>query len=198
MELSDEQLMKAYQDGDEAAIETLIRRYAGYLLGYLTKMTRNRTLAEDLFQETFFRIHKKADTYQGKGSFKSWMMSIATRAAIDAMRKNKRRPITVSMDAQSDDTSPLTAFLPDDQPTPAEITSHSDQRHAVRLAIERLPDQQRSIVTLAYFEDMKYRHIAEILNCSVGTVKKQMARAVKSLARLLPRETYLMQKGGAL
>ena len=99
MEGLDESLVAAHLRGDPAAFRELVRRYGDGVLGYLFRMTGNRDQAEDLFQETFQRVHEKARTFRG-GSFKSWLFTIATRVTIDTVRRHKR-PATISLDQPS-------------------------------------------------------------------------------------------------
>ena len=84
-DLSDEALMQAYAGGDQAAFADLVARYSDRLLGYLVRLSRNREEAEDLFQETFRKVHQNAYRFQQRGSFKSWLYTIATNVALDAL-----------------------------------------------------------------------------------------------------------------
>ena len=97
---SDENLIAAHLKGDPTAFRELVCRYGDGVLGYLCHMTGNRDQAEDLFQETFKRVHEKAHTFRG-GGFKSWLFTIATRVTIDGARRRKRQ-ITISLDQESD------------------------------------------------------------------------------------------------
>ena len=98
-EITDESLMAAHLRGDRAAFGELVRRYGDRVLGYLLRMTGNRDQAEDLFQETFKKVHEKAHTFRGS-RLKSWIFTIATRVAIDAARRRKRRK-TLSLDQEA-------------------------------------------------------------------------------------------------
>lgn len=86
MEPNDEMLMTAYQQGDQTALAGLVRRYADSLLGYLTRLCMQRQQAEDVFQETFLRIHRKAGSFRAGSRFKPWLYAIATHLAIDNLR----------------------------------------------------------------------------------------------------------------
>ena len=187
MEGLDESLVAAHLRGDPAAFRELVRRYGDGVLGYLFRMTGNRDQAEDLFQETFQRVHEKARTYRG-GSFKSWLFTIATRAAIDTARRRKRVS-TLSLDRQidcEDDPSPLETVAAPDAEDPVEELVREEQKEQVRRAIESLPIGQRAALVLAYYQQLSYQEVAETLGCSVGTVKTQMSRALAKLARKLP------------
>ena len=99
MDLSDEALMQAYASGDQTAFADLVRRHGDRLLGYLVRLSRNHDEAEDLFQETFHKVHQNAHRFQQRGSFKSWLYTIATNVALDGIRKKKRRPKMLSLNA---------------------------------------------------------------------------------------------------
>ena len=185
---SDESLVAAHLAGDPAAFCELVRRYGDGVLGYLFHMTGNLSQAEDLFQETFKRVHEKAHTFHG-GRFKSWLFTIVTRAAIDSGRR-RRRLTVVSLD-QGDDCdqenpSRVSALADDSAPNPPDELVKEEQRQQVRQAIDMLPVKQRATLILAYYQQISYQEVAQVMGCSLGTVKTQMSRALAALARKLP------------
>jgi RNA polymerase sigma-70 factor (ECF subfamily) len=186
---TDESLVAAHLTGDAAAFRELVLRYGDSVLGYLFRMTGNRDQAEDLFQETFKKVHEKAHTFRG-GRFKSWLFTIATRVAIDGARRRKRQPVVVAVpeqDCDGENPSSLdTVAAAEDAPDPAEELARKEQKAQVRRAVESLPEKQRATLVLAYYEQLSYRQVADVLGCSVGTVKTQMSRALATLARRLP------------
>ncbi len=186
---TDESLISAYACGDKAAFSELVQRYGHSVLGYLYHMTGNRDQAEDLFQETFKKVHEKGHTFRGE-HFKSWLFTIATRTAIDAGRR-RRRANTISLNQEVDcgpqDGPTLAAVtVAEDAPDPAEEMIREEQKMQVRQAIEALPVRQRATLVLAYYQQLSYREVARVLGCSIGTVKTQMSRALGTLARKLP------------
>ncbi len=189
MEYSDESLIAGHLRGDAAAFRELVRRYGDGVLGYLFRMTGNRDQAEDLFQETFKRVHEKARTFRG-GSLKSWLFTIATRVTIDNARRGKRRQ-AISLDQETDcgpdDSSPLVAATVDGSAAdPADELVRQEQREQVRRAIDSLPVRQRATLLLAYYQQLSYPEVAQAMGCTVGTVKTQMSRALAALAKKLP------------
>ncbi|UCG59078.1 MAG: sigma-70 family RNA polymerase sigma factor [Phycisphaerales bacterium] len=188
MENTDESLIEAHRRGETAAFDQLVRRYGDHLLGYLIRMSGSRDQAEDLFQETFKRVHEKAHTYRG-GSFKSWLFTIATRAAIDNLRRRKRQSILSldqNLDCDGDGQELGAVAVADSSNNPAQVAVKTEQKAQVRQAVELLPAKQRATLVLAYFQELSYREVADVLGCSVGTVKTQMSRALQTLARRLP------------
>ncbi len=189
MESTDKSLIDAHRRGDKTAFGEIVRRYGDSVLGYLTRMTGNREQAEDFFQETFKRVHEKAHTLRSN-HFKGWLFTIATHVAIDGMRRH-RRLRAVSLNQKSDcadgDGEQLGAVaVADNSSNPVERAVRAEQKEQVRLAIKSLPAKQRSTLVLSYYQQLSYREVAEVLGCSVGTVKIQMYRALRTLTQRLP------------
>lgn len=185
METSDETLIVAHCEGDPTAFSELVGRYAAPLLGYLTRMVGDRHQAEDMFQETFMRVHMHAGSFRDGGRFKTWLFTIATRRSIDLLRKRGRRPSALSLDA--DETAPgLQAELADTSGNPCVAAARAEVKARVQSAVDSLPDRQRAVLLLAYFHGLTYAEVADALKCSLGTVKTHMSRALKTLAKRLP------------
>jgi len=189
MENTDKSLIEAHCRGDSAAFGELVRRYGNGVLGYLIKMSGNRHEAEDLFQETFKRVHEKAHTFRG-GKFKSWLFTIATNVAIDGLRRRRRmRVVSLNqkLDCTDRNSEELSAVaLADDSCEPSQEAAKAEQAELVRDAIESLPARQRATLVLAYYQQLSYPEVAKVLGCSLGTVKTQMYRALRTLGKKLP------------
>jgi RNA polymerase sigma-70 factor (ECF subfamily) len=159
-------------------------------------MSRNREQAEDLFQETFKRVHEKAYTFRGS-NFKSWLFRIATHVAIDGLRKRKRlRVVSLNqpLDCPGGNCETLEAIATaDDACDPSEQAQRAEQVERVREAIGSLPARQRATLVLAYYQQLSYREVAATLGCSTGTVKTQMYRALRTLAERLPDVTEVVK-----
>jgi len=189
MENTDKSLINAHCQGDPAAFDELVRRYGDRVLGYLIRMSGNREQAEDLFQETFKRVHEKAHTFRGP-QFKGWLFRIATNVALDGIRRGKHNK-AISLNQQLDYENPNSeqlsaAVTADSSCNPSEQASKAEQTEQVRQAIRSLPSRQRATLVLAYYQQLSYTDVAEVMGCSVGTVKTQMFRALKTLADKLP------------
>ncbi len=186
---SDRNLMDAYRRGEDGAFETLIRRHGAAVLGYLVKMTRNKDQAEDLFQETFQKVHENAGKFTGD-NLRPWVLKIATNAAICRWRKEKKYAavsLNASVACRDGEHCPtLESTLESAVPTPNEQAELKEKRQQVRNALKQLPTQQRAALILSYYHKLTYPQIAESLDCSVGTVKTHVFRALKKMAGLLP------------
>ena len=187
MENTDKSLIEAHCQGDSTAFGEIVRRYGDGILGYLMRMTGNREHAEDLFQETFKRVHEKSHTLRGS-EFKSWLFKIATNTALDGLRRkirirSREKSLNFS-DCEREQNAALA--VADYSRNPSAEVEKAEQIEQVRQAIVSLPDRQRATLVLAYYQQLSYHQVAMVLGCSVGTVKTQMYRALRTLAQKLP------------
>jgi len=189
MENTDRSLIDAHLQGDSKAFSELVRRYGDSVLGYLMRMTGSREQAEDFFQETFKRVHEKADTFRGN-RFKPWLFTIATRVAIDGFRRCSRlRVVSLNqkLDCADEEGEELGAVaVADNSYDPSQEAIMVEWKEQVRQALELLPAKQRATLVLAYFQQLSYPEVAQVMGCSLGTVKTQMFRALKTLSQRLP------------
>jgi RNA polymerase sigma-70 factor (ECF subfamily) len=188
MESTDRSLIDAHCQGDPTAFATLLRRHGSTVLGYLVKLTGDRCMAEDLFQETFKRAHEKARTIR-TDHVRPWLFRIATNLAMDGLRRKKSLKL-VSMTAADCDghgCPDFSAMIPAEAASdPAVRAELEERRNQVRRAIDALPPKQKTTLLLSYYQQLSYSEVADALGCSTGTVKTQMFRALKTLARILP------------
>ena len=190
VERTGKSLIEAHCQGCPTAFGEVVRRYGGSVFGHLIQLCGHREQAEDLFQETFKRVHEKAYTFRGP-RLRPWLLTIATRIAIDGLRKNRRVRV-VSLNRRMDCTSngceaSGTIAILDDSCNPLEEVANAEQKQQVRQAVGFLPVKQRATLILAYYQQLSYPEVAQVMGCSVGTVKTQMYRALRTLARKLPR-----------
>jgi RNA polymerase sigma-70 factor (ECF subfamily) len=150
-----------------------LRRYLG-----------DSEVAEDVFQATFLQLHLKCKQFERGRKLRPWLYTIATHQAIDAQRRNRRHRI-VSLDRltgkSEDDLSKLLDLMASSEANPAEEADLEESRKWVRRALLDLPEHLRSVVTLVYYQGMKYREAADTLSIPVGTVKSRMHSAVLKL-----------------
>jgi RNA polymerase sigma-70 factor (ECF subfamily) len=189
-QLSDEVLLSRYRDhGRTEDFDALIHRYQNELFRYLTRYLGDRSLAEDVFQNTFLQIHLKRGMYEEGRPVRPWVYSIATHQAVDALRKKGRHP-TISLDQNVNsnsteaDAGRLVDLLTSDESGPLAELQGEERKEWVRESVARLPDALRQTLMLAYHEDLKYREIAEILKIPVGTVKSRLHAALARLQQM--------------
>lgn len=184
--VSDEQLLLAHRDrADRDAFNQLVHRYERELFSYLRRYLGDASMAEDAFQATFLQVHLKGDQFEEGRKFRPWLYTIATNQAIDAQRRNKRHR-SVSLDRNtrpegSDDVAALIDLLASSEPAPESNLDASHQRQWIRDAVESLPEALRQAVNLVYYQGLKYREAADILDIPVGTVKSRLHSAILKL-----------------
>jgi RNA polymerase sigma-70 factor (ECF subfamily) len=188
VQLSDEELMSRYRDeAREGDFTALLRRYERELYRYLARYLGDAALADDVFQNTFLQIHLKRGLYENGRPFRPWLYAIATHQAVDVLRKAGRHP-TISLDhraaGQESEPSALVDLLVSQSDGPVANLQDEERRAWVRKAIDRLPDTLKKTLILAYYQDLKYREIAEVLNIPVGTVKSRLHAALNKLVEM--------------
>jgi len=185
---SDSDLIRKFLGGHSAAFNALVRRYEESLLGFLARMTQDRTLAEDLFQETFVRIMHALPDYRDTGRFRSWLFSVARNLALDSLRRRsfEQSVFTTSTPNASDSGSatPLEGVA-DARSSPESHTERREMSAHIEKAIAQLPPEQREVIVLRYVVGMTFREIAELTNCSINTVIGRSRYASKALRALL-------------
>jgi RNA polymerase sigma-70 factor, ECF subfamily len=175
-------LMAQYQEGDAHAFRELYALVAPKLLGYLTKMTRERALADDLLQQTFLKVHRARGAYVRGADPMPWIYAIAHRTFIDEARKVKRAVVRVAADDVPEVTAGLdgaTAERRDEPRADPELA-----REALD-ALARLPERQREAVVLTKLDGKTVAEAAEIAGTSVGAMKVRAHRGYEALRKLL-------------
>jgi RNA polymerase sigma-70 factor, ECF subfamily len=183
---SDETLMLRFRNQDDiGAFEALVHRYERPLYNYLYRYLRNAELAEEAFQGAFSRVHEKRDLYTEGRRFRPWLYSIATNQAIDEIRREGRHDAAsleqrrTRGDAETGTT--LLDMLQSDTPSPYEQMETAERSAWTRKAVDDLPEHLRTVVLLIYFQGLKYREAADVLEIPVGTVKSRLNTAIGML-----------------
>ena len=169
--------MSAVMAGDRAALEQLVQRHQGALLGFFYRMLDgDRALAEDLVQDTFVRLLRQR-TYTPARAFKPWLYAVATNLARDHRRAARSRPA-----APGDERL---ALLPDPAPGPDARAAAAAEARRVKDALGRLGDDVRATLVLRYGSDLSLQDIAAALDVPVGTVKSRLNAGTRRLRELL-------------
>jgi len=185
--VSDEQLLQSYREAsDPALFAELVSRYQRELYNYLRRFLGDATLAEDVFQATFFQVHQKRDSFEEGRKFRPWLYTIATNQAIDAQRRNRRhRRLSLNQPHQagSESVGTLIDLVAADGGDPVLAVENSEEGAWVRGEVEALPEPLRNAVNLVYFGGMKYRDAAKVMSVPVGTVKSRLHAAIQRLGQ---------------
>ncbi|MBT6808482.1 MAG: sigma-70 family RNA polymerase sigma factor [Flavobacteriales bacterium] len=185
---SDQDLVKLYLNGSEAAFETLIRKHKDKVFAFILSKIKNYNLAHDVFQDTFIKVINslKRGKYNEEGKFVPWVMRIAHNLVIDHFRRQKK---TRSI-APTDDFNIFDVISNEEKN--AEENMITDQITSdVRKLIEELPEDQKEVLKMRYYRDMSFKEIAEITDVSINTALGRMRYAVINLRKLV--EKYNIQ-----
>jgi RNA polymerase sigma-70 factor (ECF subfamily) len=176
---SDEQLLTCHAAGDQLALEELFRRYRqpAYRVAY--RLLGNEADALDAVQEGFVKVLTKLTHFQGRSSFKTWLLRVVSNAALDLGRQRRRRGTTEPVDPNSSETAPLVW----DDPTSG--LERADLRRLLDQALASLPDAQRQTFVLHVDAELSYREVAEVLGISIGTVMSRLYYARQKLRAIL-------------
>ncbi|MFN8374721.1 MAG: RNA polymerase sigma factor [Anaerolineae bacterium] len=173
---TDEEYALGVQKGQLSDLTALVERHHHSLVGFLYRMTGgDRALAEDLVQETFLRVMHAIQHYQYPRPFKPWLYAIATNIARDTFKRAENR---------------RAADMPDDEhlvsdERPEEALVEGDEERIVAQALARLPEHQREVVILRYYQELSLAEIAEALDIPVGTVKSRLSIGLDRLRQML-------------
>ncbi len=183
--VSDESLVRRLLTGDEWAGEDLARRHCSSLLRYLQRLVRSEQLAEELHQQTWTSVLESLDKFDltsGAGGFKAWLYRIATNKAHDHWRSQGReKKVKEGLRLITDELAPDAAHRIEGVEAEAKL----------RAAIELLPDNQKEILLLRYYGNLRFVEIAQMLGCPLNTALGRMHKAMIRLRQLLaePMET---------
>lgn len=175
---SDIQLINGYLKGDEKSFEELYFRYRKPLYGYLNNLSGNQSEADEVFAETWTKVIDKLPKYRDDGKFSAWLFRMAKNIFIDRIRRNHPERF-VAIDDEN------MAELPDDNAfSPERELGASDTGKAIMAAIKQLPLEQREVFMLRE-QDLSFKEIAKIQNCSLNTALSRMRYALQTLRNYL-------------
>jgi RNA polymerase sigma-70 factor (ECF subfamily) len=172
---TDDQLMAAVRAGEASAFTELYERHGPALLTFLAGLTSDRPLAEDLLQETFMRVWRARDTYEGEGQFRAWLFTIARRLVIDWRRSQR---IVCVDDPAARETTAASARA-------HEGADVSDLIIRVDRALHKLPEGQREVLLLSRQAGLNAEQIAQVMSSTSGAVRVSLHRALRTLSKLL-------------
>ncbi|MBN1879228.1 sigma-70 family RNA polymerase sigma factor [bacterium] len=172
-DLSDEALMLQVKDGNHDAFGELLRRYERQLTVFFLRQLGDEDGARDLVMDTFLRIYKAAYRYEPRAKFSTYIYQVARNLIINEAQKREIRKAD-SLDQMNENSSLQLAM---DDPDPEQVLARKEQQLLVQKALEDLPEDQRTILILLEYQELSYERVAQIMGCSMGTVKSRMHRA---------------------
>jgi RNA polymerase sigma-70 factor (ECF subfamily) len=181
---TDEQLVKAAQQGDMGAFEELVARHRDKIYARAYSMMRNEDEALDLSQEAWVKAWQRLVQFQGDSSFPTWITRIVINLCLDQLRRHKRRR-TESIDEMDEESGGVERQLPVVIVNPTEGLERAELRERIDKALGQLSEAHRTVIVLCEFQSMEYKEIAKAMNCSIGTVMSRLFYARRRLASLL-------------
>ncbi len=180
--LSDDQLIALYNGGNAYAMEVLVNRHKMRLYSSIYILVKDKYLAEDIFQDTFIKIIEtfRAGKYKEENKFVQWAIRIAHNLCVDHFRKIKAKPVIRTSEG-ADIFDVLNFAEPSAEDKIVKLQSNEKLMKLVCL----LPEEQREIIILRHFADLKFREISGILDCSVNTALGRMRYALLTLRKLI-------------
>jgi len=191
--LSDEQLMSSLvKEGQLAAFEELLRRYEKSLFNYILKHIGDFHKAQDLFQETFYRIFKNRHSFNPDLRFSTWLYRITTNLCIDELRKKTHEMevfLEDTLQAQVSDghAQDKTINKNTSPASPEERLLKKDLEATIKELVKSLPEKLKSVFILSEYQGLPRQEIAEILEIPVGTVKSRLHHSFKQLVELMEK-----------
>jgi RNA polymerase sigma-70 factor, ECF subfamily len=174
---STEELVARVRAGDEEAFRLIFDRYSRPILGFIFDMIGDRSLAEDLAQETFVRAFRGLQTLREETKLSTWLFGIARNCALEQLRSRRRDAANVEIDAEP-------AFeLHDHARTPSGQLLDKELSGVIQTALARLDEDKRTVFTLKVLQQRSYEEIAEITGFSVGKLKTDLHRARAEMRR---------------
>jgi len=188
--MTDEQLVEAYAQGNNIAFDTLLNRHKNNVYSYIYFIVHNRELAEDIFQETFVKAITtiKQGRYTESGKFRAWINRIAHNLIIDNYRQEKNEQTISNDECEVDlfNNVKLANGNIEDEIVKEQILSD------VKKLITYLPDNQREVLVLRYYQDLSFKEIAEITGVSINTALGRMRYAILNMRKMAEEKNMIL------
>ena len=172
----DQALVERVQQGDKAAFDILVQKYQSKIIQLAYRYVHDQDEAMDIAQEAFIKAYKALGRFRGDSAFYTWIYRIAINTAKNYLVASSRRPPKADIDAgeaeQYDSATGLREYA-----TPERMLLKDELKETIASAIENLPDDLRTAITLRELEGMSYEEIAQAMECPIGTVRSRIFRA---------------------
>ncbi len=180
------ELIRQAQSGESEALTRLILSQQHYVYSIAMSVLKNPEDAADLTQEAFVRLFRALPQYNGESRFTTWLYRLVVNLGRDELRRRSRQVQIVPPAQDDDEIDPIASVADDDRwANPEQSLVSRELNSDVRRALDQLEEHYRLVLTLYYFDDMKYNDIAEVLNLPLNTVKSHIRRGKERMAALL-------------
>lgn len=183
--MTEEELIAKAAQGDQDAFAQLLELHKGKVYGLTLRLTGSAEDAMDLTQETFFNAWRGLPRFNGQSKFSTWLYRLATNAAIDFLRREKRRGTVSTVPLYTEEESQRALDIPDHRFTPQTELERKELQQAIQRGLERLSDEHRQALVLREVNGLSYAEIAQVLGIEEGTVKSRISRARLALRKVL-------------
>jgi RNA polymerase sigma-70 factor (ECF subfamily) len=192
--LTDEDLIRAFQDGDETAFTVLVGRFKHPLINFVYRFLGDYDEADDVVQETFLRLYRNKQSYQPVAKFSTWLYTIATNLAKTQLRKRKRRALFSiqrragegqAYGGGSQGFEGVSMDIPDTRYPADQEAERSLQARRIQEALESISPKYREVIVLCDIQELSYEEIASVTGLNIGTVKSRINRGRLQLQKLL-------------
>ena len=180
-ETNDGQLVKRVQSGDKRAFDILVLKYQHRIAGLISRYVRDPGEVQDVTQEAFIKAYRALPRFRGDSEFYTWLYRIAINTAKNYLVSKSRRPPDTDIDVDAEFQAD-SAVLKDVAGPESRLATEQLQK-VIFHAIENLPEELKTAVTLREFEGMSYEEIAEVMECPVGTVRSRIFRAREAIEK---------------
>lgn len=178
-------LVERVRNGDKRAFELLVEKYRRKIGRLLSRMVRDPEEVEDIAQETFIKAYRALPQFRGDAAFYTWLYRIAVNTAKNYLAARNRNMLTVSDVAGDEEEGGEERYAAPDIDTPDAQLLSKQIAYAVNEAVEALPEELRTAITLREIEGMSYEDIANFMGCPIGTVRSRIFRAREAIAAKL-------------
>lgn len=187
--LTDQQLILLYNDGDACAMEILVNRHKDRIFTSIYLLVKDKYLAEDIFQDLFIKIIETLRTgkYKEENKFAQWAMRIGHNLCVDHFRKIKNKPVI-----RTSEGTDIFDVLNFEEPNIEDKMMKNQSSERIMKLVSQLPEDQREIIILRHFADLKFREISNILGCSVNTALGRMRYALLNLRKLIEEKQIVL------
>ena len=188
--LTDQVLVQNFLDGDNKSFEELLSRHKNRVFAFIMSKVKNRDITEDIFQDTFIKVINslKKGKYNEEGKFLPWMMRISHNLVIDHFRKeSKMRKIRPTSEFDIFD------ILDDGRKNQEDLMIQTQVHADLNILIEQLPEDQKEVLKMRYFEDLSFKKISELTGASINTALGRMRYALINLRKLAEKQHIDLQ-----
>jgi len=178
--VSDEELVKKAKTGDQRAFEVLVHKYQQRLFALISRYVRDQDEVQDVAQEAFIKAWRALPRFSGDSAFYTWLYRIAVNTAKNHLVSASRRPPGSDLDAAEAEQYAGAEML-HEIGTPESLVLSEELEAVIHAAINELPQELKTAVTLREFEGLSYEDIAVVMECPVGTVRSRIFRAREAI-----------------